>query len=155
MVRLHAGAGKAYGVLRCSDPRPRQALLSRFREALENIKLATDETGIPPETEFRVLGLPEEMRGIGLEDEAVPHVLAMIAKGANVMIRTLLPGAPNTIAARDLGDCINMLYGGTELFDAENGGRVKPLMDIFYRSESGAYVSKLELDAAATARDNK
>lgn len=163
--------GSAYAVFRCSDPRPKQAVLDRFKQALDNIKAASEETKIPPETAFQVFGIQEgkdhfwtteapvevlvedgKMRARGnylAIGSFINNVEAMEQKGANYMIRSSLPSAPNETAARDLGDAFNMLYGGTELFDAENEGRQKLLMDIFFMDEKGAYVSKLSREPPA------
>ncbi|MEW6035133.1 MAG: hypothetical protein AB1529_00840 [Candidatus Micrarchaeota archaeon] len=155
MVQTTARAGVAYGVLKCSDPRPFPALAARFKEALENIKAAHDETGIPPETEFSVFDLRSGIAfsllaegAHGLAEKAEP----LEKQGANFMIRSTLPMASNGIAARDLGDVLNMLYGATELFDAENEGREKRVMDVFYRDEKGAYVSQLGIGLAQEGR---
>jgi hypothetical protein len=144
-------AGLAYGVFRCSDQRPGPELLARFKLALENIIRASDETKIPPETVFSVFDIHEgkiQVRANGEGEALIGRIVVLENKGANYMIFSSLPNAPNEIAARDLGDTINMLYGGTELFDAENSGT--PLvMDIFFKNVGGAYVSKLEMDEAA------
>jgi hypothetical protein len=144
-------SGLAYGVFKCSDRRPKAVLLARFKQALENVKLAHEETGIPPETEFSVFDVREGMKfalsvdgADGLGEKVVP----MEKQGANFMIRSSLPDAPNAIAARDLGDALNMLYGATELFDAENEGREKLVIDVFYRHKSGVYASWLATQMA-------
>jgi hypothetical protein len=141
--------GLAYGVFKCSDARPKPELLSRFKEALENIKNAHEETGIPPETEFSVFGMEDGKARICVDGEEglIVMVEMLELKGANFIIRSSLPGSANAIAARDLGDVFNMLYGGTELFDAENEGRSEPVMDVLFRhDETGRYVSRMELD---------
>jgi len=79
----------------------------------------------------------------GADASLMSSIEVLERKGANYMIFSSLPNAPNEIAARDLGDAFNMLYGGTELFDAENEGGQKLVMDIFFRDEKGVYVSKL------------
>ncbi len=148
--------GKAYSVFKCSDPRPIPALIARFKEALENIKWYHDETGIPPQTEFSVFGLGYGKKYALAADGAVglaQKIEALENGGANFMIRSSLPDAPNETAARDLGDVMNMLYGGTELFDAENLGRAKPIMDIFFRNEKGEFVSQLSVGLAAEGRE--
>jgi hypothetical protein len=148
-------AGIAYGVFKCSDPRPMSALIGRFKEALENIKLAHEETKIPPETEFSVFDLRRGMTYAIFVDDAsglAQKVEALEKDGANFLIRSSLPDAPNAIAARDLGDAINMLYGGTELFDAENEGRGKRVMDVFSRNDKGEFVSQLAIGLAQAAR---
>ena len=124
-------------------------MVSRFKEALENIKLAHEETGIPPETEFSVLDMAEGKTRICIDNEEglIVNVEMLELSGANFIIRSTLPYATNAIAARDLGDVFNMLYGGTELFDAENGGRSPLVMDIFFKHENGLYVPKMEFDS--------
>lgn len=134
-------AGRAYGVFKCSDPRPLPALVARFKEALENVKLAHEETGIPPQTEFSVFDIRSGMTHVLVvegSDALVEKITVLVQNGANLMIQSVLPVASNAIAARDLGDTLNMLYGGTELFDAENEGREKRVMDVFYKDEKGA-----------------
>ncbi|MEW6749098.1 MAG: hypothetical protein AB1295_05310 [Candidatus Micrarchaeota archaeon] len=79
-------------------------------------------------------------------DALAEKAVALLKDGANLMIRPSLPEASNEIAARDLGDAMNMLYGGTELFDAENEGRATMVMDIFYKDVGGIFVSKLAMD---------
>ncbi len=147
---ISSKAGLAYGVFKCSDPRPKPEVLARFKEALENIKLAHEETKIPLETEFAVFDIQEgktQVRINGEEAALLNIITAVERKGANFMIFSSLPNAPNEIAARDLGDTLNMLYGGTELFDAESGGRERLVMDVFFR-DGAAYRSKLQLDLA-------
>ncbi len=85
------------------------------------------------------LGLPQKVE-------------ALERAGANYFLRSTLPDAPNSAAARDLGDVMNMLYGGTELFDAENEGREKLVMDVFYRNEKGEFVSQLSVCLAELGR---
>ncbi len=142
---ISSKAGLAYGVFKCSDPRPKPEVLARFKQALENVKLAHEETGIPPETIFSVFDIHEgkvQVRVDG-EDVALVSLIEVVErKGANFMIFSSLPNASNGIAARDLGDTLNMLYGGTELFDAD-GGRV--VRDVFFREESGSYTSIIDL----------
>jgi hypothetical protein len=148
-------AGIAYGVFKCSDHRPMSALIGRFKEALENIKLAHEETKIPPETQFSVFDLRKGMAYVLFVDNATglaQKVDALEQAGANFVIRSSLPDAPNAIAARDLGDVINMLYGGTELFDAENEGREKRVIGIFSRNDKGEFVSQLEVGLEQRAR---
>lgn len=138
--------GLAYGVFRCSDARPNSVVLARFKEALENIKAAHEETKIPPRTEFSVFDIRDGIAFAVIMDEAdglVADALAMKKRGANFMIRSSLPDAHNVIAARDLGDTLNMLYGATELFAAENEGREKLVMDVFYADDRDVYVSVL------------
>jgi len=147
--------GTAYGVLKCSDLRPMPALIARFKEALENIRLAHDETGIPPETGFSVFdirsGISFTLQADG-SDALVENIRALESKGANLMVRSELPGASNAVAARDLGDAINMLYGGTELFDAENEGRANPVMDIFFKNGIGKWESQLSAGLSEEGR---
>lgn len=148
--------GVAYGVFKCSDPRPMAALVERFKGALENIKKAHEETGIPPQTDFCVFSLSYGKKFALAADGAAglgQKIEALESGGANFMIRSLLAEAPNEVAARDLGDVMNMLYGGTELFDAENEGREKPVMDVFYRNEKGEFVSQLSVGLAAEGRE--
>jgi len=156
-------SGSAYALIKCSDHRPRQVVLDRFKEALENIKRAGEETKIPPRTEFAVSWIerwPEifdfktSVRGGPETDDKVLTnmigiwivVSELSEKGANLMIRSQLPNTPHAVVASDLGDCMNYLYSGTELFDAENTGREKIVMDIFYKDGNGIYVSKLMAD---------
>jgi hypothetical protein len=156
-------AGRAYAVFKCSDERPFPVLSGRFREALENILRAHEETKIPTDTKFQVFDVNAGLEFAITMDHAVglaPHVDVIAKKGANYMIRSELPGASNETAATDLGDVMNMLYGATELFDAENPDacaaaeqqdgvpRVpNPLiMDIFYQESPGVFVSKLTMD---------
>jgi hypothetical protein len=125
-------------------------LLARFKEALDNIKLAHEETGIPPVTEFTVLDMAEGKTRICIDGEEgiILKVEMLELHGANYIIRSSLPDATNAIAARDLGDVFNMLYGGTELFDAENEGRSPLVMEIYFRHDvTGRYVSKMEIDS--------
>ena len=144
-------AGLAYGVFKCSDPRPLPVLVARFKEALENVKKAHEKTKIPPETEFLVLDIRRGMTYAFTVDNAaglMEKAEALEKDGANFLIRSSLAGVPNEIAARDLGDVLNMLYGGTELFDAENDGREKLVMDVFFRNGEGVFVSQLSLGLA-------
>ena len=144
-----AKPGIAYCVFKCSDPRPAPALTSRFKEALENVKLAHEETKIPQEIDFFAIELYPviaTLRANGGEAELVGMAEALQRKGANYLIQASLPGSSNETVARDLGDAMNMLYGGTELFDAENEGRSPLLMEIFFKDDAGRYVSKMELD---------
>ncbi len=156
MTIISKRPGVAYGVFRCSDTRPVPTLIARFKEALENIRLAHDETGIPPQTQFSVSELAKGKAYTIFTDDALGFGEAIIAlekAGANYMIRSALPGAPNETAAQDLGDVMNMLYGGTELFDAENEGRAKPVMDVLYRNGKGQFVSQLSVGLAAEGRE--
>ncbi len=146
MIMARPSAGFAYGVFRCSDPRPVPALLARFKEALENVKRAHEETKIPPETQFTVFSIRNGVayiRGLaGVGTEGLLEKIAVVEKkGANFIIHSCLPDAPNEIAARDLGDTLNMLYGGTELFDNENAGLEKPIRLVFYEHD-GQYVTR-------------
>ncbi len=152
MTQVQSNPGTAYAVFKCTDPRPAPLLLSRFREALENIRLASEETKIPPETGFFVTELAPVLASLrvnGAEAELVGKIEAVERQGANYLLQASLPGSSNAIAARDLGDVINMLYGGTELFDAESSGRELLVADIFFKDERGRYVSKLELESRA------
>ena len=142
--------GLAYGVFKCSDLRPKQELSARLRQALENIKLASDETGIPRETQFSVFGIQEgkvQVRVNGETAALIEMIEVLERLGANFMIISSLPNATNAITARDLGDVFNMLYSGTELFDIEQETGIKPVMDVFFRDESGRYISKIDMDA--------
>ena len=139
-------SGLAYAVFKCSDQRPPLAVIARFKEALENIKGAHEETGIPPNTEFQVFDAKSGMEFAITADNALGMTLkavTLMTNGANLMIRSELPDASNETAGRDLGDVMNMLYGGTELFDAENAGAAKRVMDVFYRNDNGDFVSQL------------
>jgi hypothetical protein len=145
MVMNSKSPGLAYAVFKCSDPRPKPEVLARFKQALENVKLAHEETKIPPETEFQVFHINEGKPQVLVNGESaalVERIVEVEQKGANFMIFSSLPNAPNGIAARDLGDTLNMLYGGTELFDAESG---RVVMDVFFREESGSYTSIIDL----------
>jgi len=166
---ISSKTGRAYAAFKCSDPRPKPEVLARFKEALENIKLAHEETKIAPETTFRVFDIREGKVQVLVNGEEmclVDLIEVVEKKGANFMIFSSLPNEPNTtsksfpelnlyplplpyapndIAARDLGDVINMLYGGTELFDAEGGLVVR---DVFFREESGSYTSIIDLAIA-------
>ena len=148
-------SGLAYGVFRCSDTRPLPVLIARFKEALENVRLAHEETGIPPNTEFQVFDAKSGMEYAISADNALGMTLkavTLITNGANMMIRSELPDAPNATVGRDLGDVMNMLYGGTELFDAENAGAAKRVMDVFYRNDKGEFVSQLSVGLAELGR---
>ncbi|MFA5091290.1 MAG: hypothetical protein WC483_01485 [Candidatus Paceibacterota bacterium] len=148
-------SGLAYGVFKCSDQRPLPALIARFKEALENIKGAHDETGIPPNMEFQVFDAKSGMEYAISADNALGMTLkavTLVANGANLVIRSELPDASNATAGRDLGDAMNMLYGGTELFDAENAGAAKRVMDVFYRNDAGEFVSQLSAGLAEEGR---
>jgi hypothetical protein len=150
MVLTRNAPGLAYGVFKCSDPRPRPLVLARFKDALENVKAAHEETKIPPETEFSVLDIETGKYQVRVNGELVGllnRIVALETRGANLMIISAIPGAPNEIAARDLGDTLNMLYGGTELFEAESEGRAQLVMDVFFR-DGDKYRSKLALDLA-------
>jgi hypothetical protein len=115
MTMTRPASGVAYGVFRCTDSRPAPALLARFKEALDNIKLAHEETKIPPETKFSVFGILDgvthvrKLAGAGT-GSLLEKISALEKAGANYIIRSALPDAPNAIAARDLGDTLNMLY---------------------------------------------
>ena len=154
-------AGLAYGIFKCSDTRRPHQIIARFKEALENVKALHEETGIPPQTEFSVFDIRSGMAHLISADGAkamAEHIVHLEVQGANYMIRSCLPGAPNETAARNLADTLNMLYGGTELFDAENQfaqanpGHSSLVMDVFFRAENGQYVSQLALDLAETGR---
>ncbi|HSB47757.1 MAG TPA: hypothetical protein VLD37_07135 [Candidatus Bilamarchaeum sp.] len=148
-MNSHANPGLAYGVFKCSDSRPAPALLSRFKEALENIRLAHEETKVPPELDFFVIPLPHilpALRMNGADAEFTGKAEALQRKGANYLIQASLPGGTNRQAAEELGFVFNCLYGGTELFEAENEGRAPLVMDVLFKDEGGRFVSKLELD---------
>ncbi len=149
MIPIHSKPGTAYAVFKCTDPRPVPAQVERFKEALGNIMAVHEETMIPPETSFSVLTVPEAKVAFRGEGALVEHICRMEGEGAGLVIRSSLPGAPNVDAARDLGDVLNMLYGGTELFEAESGGRERLIADIFFEDKGGRYVSKIEFDASA------
>jgi hypothetical protein len=150
IMAKQVSAGLAYAVFRCTDARPMPQLLARFKAALENIKLAHEETKIPPQTEFSVFDIKAgiaSVKSVPLAEVLVGKITAMEKAGANFLIHSKLPNASNDTTATNLGDVMNMLYGGTELFDNENQGRQKLLMDVFYRNGSGVYVSKLSEDS--------
>ena len=152
MVTTHKAPGLAYGVFKCSDPRPMPELLARFKGALDNIKAAHEETKIPPETEFSVLDIEEGMIQVRMNGELAElcnKIVEFERHGANYMIISALPGATNEIAARNLGDTFNMLMGATELFEAESEARAHLVMDVFFR-DGDRYRSQLALDMADT-----
>lgn len=93
MTLTQARPGLAYGVFKCADPRPKPELLARFKEALENIKAAHDETGIPPDTGFEVHGIEEGKIAFQGEEGLAGHIEAVESKGANFVIRSSLDGA--------------------------------------------------------------
>lgn len=140
--------GLAYGVFKCSDPRPRHEVLARFKEALENVKLAHEETKVPQNIEFTIHPLPEGIMYLGISGDSVlvPYVMSFLTRGANFIIRAALPETTNEKTAHELGYTLNCLYGGTELFDAENEKRVRLVMDVFFRDGASPYLSKLRLD---------
>ncbi|MEW6722248.1 MAG: hypothetical protein AB1324_03230 [Candidatus Micrarchaeota archaeon] len=140
--------GLAFGIFKCSDPRPPKQVLARLREALQNIKDASEETKVPQDINFTVLQLGGAVQRLWLaaETELVAKAEALEKEGANFIIRAGLPGATNQQAADELGFAFNCLYGGTELFDAENEKRSKLVAEIFYKDDGGKYVSKMEID---------
>lgn len=153
LILARPSAGLAYGVFRCSDQRPKPLLLARFKEALENVLKAHEETKIPPQTEFSVFSLVIGISMVKLDLDSsilspysryglMDKITAFRQKGANFLIRSSLPQAAHATAATDLADTLNMLYGGTELFDADQAPK-KPLMDVFYEKEPGRYVSRM------------
>jgi len=142
--------GLAYGVFKCSDPRPKIAVLARLKEALENIKLAHEETKVPPEIDFFAIELSPILSCLrinGGDAELIQRVEAVESAGANYIIQASLPYSTNHQTAEELGFAFNCLYGGTELFDAETEGHSPLVMEIFYRHDvTGRYVSKMEID---------
>lgn len=140
--------GLAYGAFKCSDTREPVALLKRMRQALQNMKDASEETKIPKEIEFSVFNLPEGMHKITLDEgpELVVVIEPLIEKGANYVVKAELPGAENHVTAHELAYAFSCLYGGTELFDAENDGQAKLVMDVYFKQENGVWVSKLAMD---------
>jgi hypothetical protein len=150
MNQAHSKPGLAYGVFKCSDTRPKLLLLARFKEALENIRLAAEVTKIPSEIDFFVIELYPvlaALRSNDCEAELVSEIAALERKGANYMLQASLPNNTNHQAAEELGFAFNCLYGGTELFDAENEGKFPLVMEIYFRHDvTGRYVSKMETD---------
>lgn len=150
VLNAQQNPGLAFGAFKCSDPRPPQAVLSRLKGALENIKLAHEETKVPQDIDFFVMELRPILATLsmnGAEAELVGRMQAVEMDGANFFIQASLPGSTNLRTADELGFAFNCLYGGTELFDAENEGRSKLVMEVFFRHDiTGAYVSKSEID---------
>ncbi|MCI0561574.1 MAG: hypothetical protein MN733_24055 [Nitrososphaera sp.] len=151
MNQAQSKPGLAYGVFKCSDPRKPEDVRTRITKALENIKLASEETKIPPEIDFFVIELSPiltTLRANGGDAEFIEKIEAVERQGANYILQASLPNNTNHQAAEELGFAFNCLYGGTELFDAENEGRSPLVMEIYFRHDvTGRYVSKMEIDS--------
>ncbi|MFH0737207.1 MAG: hypothetical protein V1827_00510 [Candidatus Micrarchaeota archaeon] len=147
MVSTQAKTGKAVCAFRCTDGRPRQAVLDRFKEAFENMLAAHEETKIPTDLRLRVLGFDEGISHLRAAKEG-SQLFSMLetskGKGANLIAQAELPERSNQDAASELGYVFNCYYGATELFDKENEGRFSLVMDVYFKhEESGIYVSLL------------
>ena len=152
LLRPHDGV--AYGILKCSDPRPLHAVVDRFKEAMENIVKAHEETKVPAELEFYVSDIVSGMAHWGLQEDIagiVPHAARLERQGANIFIRSSLQGRHNLTSADELGNVINILYCATELFDAQLDKRDSVVMDIFF-CERGFFLSKFRFDLLREGR---
>ena len=111
MVMNSRAPGLAYGVFRCSDPRKPTEVLERLRDALANIKAASEERCTPKNIEFAAFPLPEGIEGLTLASETVlvRIIEGFMERGANYIIRASFPKAPNLKADQEMADAFTCL----------------------------------------------
>jgi len=142
--------GSAYGFLKTgSAPK-------RISEAFRNMK-AEPEVMVPANLELIVAfshkvpinasfhGLKGPSQVFGLDNAGDLSQLLKVSvkmgeKGANCVIRAIMPEVSGEQTARELGHVFNLMYSCTEIM----GDAQKPVADIFFKNEDGIYVSTLK-----------
>lgn len=144
--------GKAYCFFKSSEEvsgKGTEAAKKRIRQALANMK-ADPEVRIPQNLRLSIYSLNELVPKLLLFTENGKKTpLTVIAeewreKGADYLIRVVLPAATNRATADLAGDVFNLLYGCTEIPYVSSRGF--PVADIYFRQENGVYTSKLQVE---------
>lgn len=128
----------------------------RIKQAFQNMK-AEPEVGIPKNIDLfvgfsqtaqidsSILQSGDSSKIFGISDpDDIAQLLwisvKMGGKGANCIVRATFPDAANKETALELGQVFNLMYGCTEIL----GEVEKPVADIYFKNESGIYVSTLK-----------
>jgi len=145
-------AGKAYCFFKSAEEISKKGIepaKERIRQALARMK-ADPDLNIPQRVRFSLYNLGELVPKLSLfirDSKKTP--LTVIAeewkeKGADYLLKVVLPTATNRETADLAGDIFNLLYGCTEILYVNS--RNIPVADIYFEQENGIYVSKLQIE---------